>query len=287
MSELLADSPSVTVERVRTRRLKMLRTPEGVIGALLFTFAVGLAIVGPLVAPHPLDAPVGAPGEPPGHGFPLGTDYLGRDVLSRLLYGGLPVLWISAAITALTYLIGVGSGMIAALGRRWADSVLMRTVDLLLAFPPLLLILLLITAAGSGDLVLIVGSVLVLYPGVARIVRSATLEIATTGYIEAAFARGDRMPSLMVREVLPNIAPVILADLGVRFAFATALVAGVNFLGLGESPPAANWALMVAENNVVITSNSWAVLAPALMLLILTVSVNLLGDAYVRSRGRS
>ncbi|MBS1879167.1 MAG: ABC transporter permease [Actinobacteria bacterium] len=287
MSSATAETKVARPARPRRHRWEMLRAPEGVIGLVLLTFTVAVAVIGPIVAPHPLAQPVGPPGEPPGHGFPLGTDYLGRDVLSRVLYGGWPILWLSAVITLFTYVIGVLIGMVAALGRRLTDSVLMRFVDLLLAFPPLLLVLVLIASAGSSSTILIISIVLVLFPGLARIVRSATLEVSTAGYIEAAFARGERAPAVMWHEILPNIGPVILADLGVRFSFAIALVAGVNFLGLGESPPSANWALMVAENNVVITSNVWGVLAPAVMLMVLTVSINLLGDAYVRNRSKA
>jgi peptide/nickel transport system permease protein len=193
------------------------------------------------------------------------------------------VLWLSAATMALTYAIGGTIGMAAGLSQSWLDSALMRVVDLFLVFPPLLLLLLLITGAGTGEGILVLGIVAVLFPGVARIVRTATLETATTGYVEAAVGRGERTAAIMRREIFPNIVPVMLADFGVRFSAAIVLAASVNFLGLGAKPPTANWGLMVAENRLIIGSNLWAVLVPAAMLGLLTVSVNLLGDAYVRS----
>jgi ABC-type dipeptide/oligopeptide/nickel transport system permease subunit len=218
-------------------------------------------------------------------GAPLGTDFLGRDVLSRVLHGGWSVLRLSVVTTALTYLIGVSAGMLAGLSRSPADPLLMRTVDVLMSFPQLLLLLLLIAGAGTSEGILIFGLVLVLFPGVVRIVRTATLDVSTTGYVEAAVARGERTGAIMRREVLPNIAPVILADLGVRFSVAVILAASVNFLGLGAKPPAADWGLMVAENRAIVATNIWAVLVPAALLGALTISVNLLADAYVRSRG--
>jgi ABC-type dipeptide/oligopeptide/nickel transport system permease subunit len=254
---------------------------------VLLLFIVGLAVFGPLFAPHALDAPIGVPGAAPGHGAPLGTDVLGRDVLSRVLDGGIPVLRVSFITIVLTYLVGATIGMVAGLSRSIIDPLLMRTVDIFLTLPALLLMLLLIAGAGHSEGVLILAIVIVLFPGAARIVRTATMEVSTTGYIEAAIGRGERLPSLMWREVLPNIMPAVIADFGVRFSSAIVLAASVNFLGLGSSPPAANWGLMVAENRQIIGTNVWSVLVPAALLALLTISVNMLGDAYVRRRGHS
>src|SRR5205823_10328965 len=132
---------------------------------------------------------------------------------------------------------GVGVGMAAGLSRSLLDPILMRSVDVFLVFPPLMLLLLLIAGAGTGPWVLIIGLVLVLFPGVARLVRAATLEVSTTGYIESAVARGEATVAIMRREVLPNIAPAIVADLGVRLSGVIILAASVNFLGLAAKPP--------------------------------------------------
>jgi peptide/nickel transport system permease protein len=284
----LAEAP-VPARRpaVRPRWPRALRTPQGKVGLALLVLVVGVALIGPLVAPHSIAEPIGAPGSAPGSGAPLGTDYLGRDVLSRALHGGTSVLWVAFVTTALIYLVGVSVGMIAGLSRSLLDPILMRVVDVFLVFPPLMLLLLLFAGAGSGVGVLIVGIVLVLAPGVARLVRTATLEVSTNAYIEAAVARGERTFAIMRREVLPNIAPSIIADVGVRFAGVIILAASVNFLGLGNKPPAANWGLMIAENLQIVATNTWSVLAPAIVLALLTIAVNLLGDAYSRSLGRS
>jgi len=273
--------------RFQVRWPSFLRGRQGIAGLSILVVVLGIALIGPFVAPHSLAQPVGAPGGPPSSGTPLGTDYLGRDVLSRVLHGGVSVLELSVLTLALTYLIGGGIGMVAGLSRTLVDPMLMRTVDVVLVFPPLLLMLLLIAGAGNNFWILVIGVVLVLSPGVARIVRTATLEVSRTGYVEAAATRGERRPAIMRREILPNIMPAILADFGVRFSGAIILAASVNFLGLGAQPPAANWGLMVAENRPIIFTNIWAVVVPAALLALLTVSVNLLGDAYARSLGRS
>lgn len=285
------DATAATTRAMKTvargRRSRALGGVEGILGATILVAIVGIALLGPLFAPHPLDAPIGAPGAAPSSAAPLGTDALGRDVLSRVLHGGLPVLRVSFITIVLIYAIGGLVGMLAGLSRSLLDPLLMRTVDIFLSLPSLLLMLLLIAGAGQSEGVLIAAIVIVLFPGAARIIRTATLEVSTAGYIEAAIGRGERTWALMVREVLPNIGPTVVADLGVRFSSAIVLAASVNFLGLGSAPPAANWGLMVAENRNIITTNLWSVLAPAALLALLTISINMLGDAYVRHRGRS
>lgn len=282
----VAPTPAVGVSSRRSRKPLswLIGTREGIVGLVLMLVVVSVAVVGPFVAPHPLAQPVGVPGADPSSAALLGTDFLGRDVLSRVLYGGLPVIWLSLATICLTYVVGTTIGMIAGLSRSILDPIIMRVVDLFLAFPALLLLLVLLTGAGSSSVVLSVGIVLVLFPGVARLVRTATLKVSTTSYVEAAVARGEGRFAIMWRDVLPNIAQSMLADFGVRFGWAVTLTASVSFLGLGSRPPAANWGLMVAENRTIITDNIWSVLVPAVLLAALTVAVNLLGDAYIKER---
>jgi ABC-type dipeptide/oligopeptide/nickel transport system permease subunit len=272
---------------VRLRRPRFTHTLAGKIGLAVLVFVLGIALLGPLIAPHDIATPIGAPGTPPYGGAPLGTDYLGRDVLSRVLHGGLSVIWIGTAATLLAYAAGLTVGLIAGYRRALIDPILMRGVDVLLAFPAMLIMLLLVAGLGSHIWVLIVGVAMVQLSPIARIVRTATLEVSTRGYIEAAQARGERTPVILTREIVPNVAPVVLADFGIRFGFSIILIASVNYLSLGLSPPAADWGLMIAENQQYISLNVWSVLAPAIMLALLTISVNLIADAYVQSLGRS
>lgn len=286
---MTAQARTGNLVRARSWSLPALtKTRRGAIGLVLLGVVVAVALLGPLLAPHSVDEPVGPPGSGPIPGAPLGTDFLGRDVLSRVLYGGLSVLTVSVASVLLTYSLALTFGMVAGLTRRrWVDSVLMAAVEILIVLPPLLLLLVLISGVGTSATVMVVGVALVLFPGAARIIRAATLEVSTTGYIESATARGERLPAIMRREVLPNIMPVVLADGGVRFLGAIFLVASLNFLGVGSQPPSANWGLMISENRQVMQTNPMALLAPASMLALLTISVNLVADAYAHTLGRS
>lgn len=259
----------------------------GRVGLVLLVAVVLLAIVGPWLAPHSTTSPVGIPGEGPTSGFPLGFDFLGRDVLSRLLGGGRSTLLLAGAATAVTYLVGVTIGLVAGYSRSLADSLLMRTVDVFLSFPALLVMLLFVTAFGGGRGVLVAAAALVLFPGVARVVRTATLEVSTKAYVEAAVARGEGTAAILRREILPNILGPIIADLGIRFSWSIILIASVNYLGLGLKPPTSDWGLMVSENREIISGNPLALLAPAAILALLIIAVNLTADAYLRQRGRS
>jgi ABC-type dipeptide/oligopeptide/nickel transport system permease subunit len=217
----------------------------------------------------------------------LGTDFLGRDVFSRVLHGGHSVLLLGGAATALAYVVGVVIGLVAGYSRSVVDPILMRSMDVLLAFPALLVLLVLATGFGTHNWVLIVGVALVLIPAIARIMRTATLEASTRGYVDAALARGESTAAILRREILPNVTPVLLADFGIRFGYSVVIIASMNFLGLGQAPPAADWGLMISENRNYISLNEWSVLGPAIMLAMLTISVNITADAYVRSLGRS
>jgi peptide/nickel transport system permease protein len=270
-----------------TQRLRFLRRPSGAIGVSILLFVLLVALLGPVVAPHSPNQPIGAPLSGPSGAAPLGTDYLGRDVLSRLLFGGRSVLGLAAAATGLAYVLGLTIGLVAGYTRSLVDPVLMRSVDVLLAFPPLLFLLVLIAGAGSSVAVLIIGVAVIQAPQISRIVRTATLEVSVRGYVEAAVARGERAPAVMLREVLPNILGPVLVDAGLRFTYSILIIASVNFLGLGLQPPNSDWALMISENRAYISVNALAVVAPAAMIAILTIGVNLTGDAVARTLGRS
>jgi len=268
-------------------RFQFLRTRSGVIGVGLVLFIVAVALFGRYVAPHGPSESIGVPLTGPSGDNLLGTDSLGRDVFSRLLYGGGSVIALAAAATALAYLAGLTIGLIAGYSRSFVDPVLMRSVDVMLALPPLLFLLVLITGAGTSVAVLVIGVAAIQAPGISRIVRTATLEVSVRGYVEAAVARGERSLSVLTREVLPNILAPILVDAGLRFTYSILIIASVNFLGLGLQPPSPDWALMISENRQYISLNPAAALAPAAMIALLTIGINLTGDAIARSLGRS
>ena len=268
-------------------RFRFLRTPTGMIGLVLLVAVVGVALVGPLFAPHSPDAPVGVPLTVPAEGSPFGTDFLGRDVLSRALWGGRSVLALAGLATLLAYAGGIVVGLVAGYSRSLLDPLLMRAADVMLSFPAILFLLVLVTGAGTSKTVLVLGVAVVQLPLVARIIRAATLEQSVRGFVEAAVARGESTAAILRREILPNIVGPIMADAGLRFTYAIILVASVNFLGLGLQPPAAHWALIISENRNGLTLNPYVILVPAALIGLLTISVNLVGDSIARSLGIS
>jgi peptide/nickel transport system permease protein len=257
------------------------------VGLIGTCFMLLIAFVGPFFAPHSPTALLGAPFSGPSGEFPLGTDFLGRDVLSRVLYGGRTVVLLAGVATILGYVIGASIGMLAGYRGGGADATLMRVMDVLLAFPPILLLLVLAAGFGANPVALIVGIALIHIPGIARIIRAATQDASVRGYVEAATARGERTGGILFREILPNIWPSVAADAGPRFTVSILLVAAINFLGLGIRPPTADWALMISENRIGLTIQPLAIAVPAAMIAILTVSINLVADAFARSRGVS
>lgn len=273
--------------RPRHGRPRFLRSASGVIGLALAGVALIAIVFGPLLAPHGPSDIVGPPFAPPSGAYLLGTDFLGRDVLTRVLYGGRTVLLLGGSATLIAYVIGGAVGLICGYLRGGVDAVLMRAMDVLLAFPPLLFLLVLATGAGGGALPAVAGVAAVQVPGIARIIRAATLEVAGRGYVEAASIRGERTSYVLTREIMPNIASTIVADGGPRLTVSILAIASLTFLGVGVQPPTADWALMMTENRSGLTFQPWAVIAPALALAVLTVGVNLLADSVARSLSRS
>jgi ABC-type dipeptide/oligopeptide/nickel transport system permease subunit len=267
--------------------LRFARSGTGAVGALLLVTVVAIALFGPFVAPHSPDRPIGIPYEGTSAEAWLGTDFLGRDVLSRILWGGRSVIALAGLSVLLAYAGGLAIGLAAGYSRGHLDPVLMRSADVLLSFPALLFLLVLVTGLGSSRTVLVVGVALIQMPLVARIIRSATQTQAVRGFVEAAAARGERTSAILGRELLPNIVPTISADIGLRLTYAIILVASVNFLGLGLQPPDADWGLMVSENRSGLNLNPLAVLGPATMIALLTIAVNMVGDGVARQQGVS
>lgn len=265
---------------------RITETTTGKVGLLLLVIVVALAFLGGFVAPYSPYETVGIPGQAPGGAHVFGLDFIGRDVLSRILYGGRSTLVLAALSTLVTYVIGTAIGLFAGYKRTLIDAVLMRGVDILLSLPALLVILLLVTAFSSSPVVLVLATALVLLPGVARIVRSATMEVSTRSYVEAAVARGEGTWSILVHEVLPNIRGVIAADLGLRFSWSIILIASVNFLGIGIQPPTPDWGVMASENRVIVGSNPMGLVGPCLALALLVVAINLVSDTYTRQSDR-
>ncbi|MEV4870049.1 ABC transporter permease subunit [Streptomyces syringium] len=246
-----------------------------------------LALAGPLLAPHPLDRPVTAPYAEPGGQAALGGDQLGRDVLSRMLYGGSELIGSALVVALLVTAVATVLGCFAVL-RPTLGRLLERGADLAMLLPPVLGMMLLALAwPGGGRLAVIVAAVALGVPYAVRIVASAAAPVAACGFIEAATASGERLWYLALREILPNLRATVLALFGLRFVAAVYVIAMAGFLQLGPQPPEADWALMIRENAAGALLNPWVVLAPGAAIGLLAVSVNLAADALAPTAGRT
>jgi peptide/nickel transport system permease protein len=272
--------------RAGTVLLSVVRSRTGVIGLILMSITVGIAIFGPLFAPYSSTAILGIPFQAPSSSHLLGTDFLGRDVLSRVLDGGLTVLLVALLATALAYLVAVPAGMLAGFRRR-VDLVVTPLVDLVLSFPSIVFVLVLLAATGPILSVVVVGIAISHMPRITRIVRSATVDIVSLEYIEAAIARGESAWSIVRRDVLPNIATPLLTDVGLRFTFSILLYSSLAYLGLGRQPPAADWGGIINENQLALTYRPLICLVPALLIALMAVGGSLVADALARTIGRS
>lgn len=288
MSVPIATSPARLRLRLRSDgRLRFLRFRGAQVGLAITLLVVAVALLGPLFAPELPTTIVGAPVAKPSSAHLLGTDFLGRDGLSRVLYGGRSLLGLSLLATLVAYAIGLPAGLLAGYSRSSIDPILMRSVDVLLAFPPLLFLLVVATGTKSSVAATVIATGIISAPGLTRIIRSAVLDVSVRSYVEAAIARGERTPAILRREILPNILGVVMADAGLRFTNSILLIASLNFLGLGLQPPHADWALMIAENRAGLSLQPWIVVVPAVLIAAITVAVNLISDAIARSLGAS
>ena len=258
------------------------RTRRGIAGLALLAPVVLLAFLGPLVAPHSATAFLSQPFAPPSSSFLLGTDVLGRDVLSRLMTGGWRLLLMASAATAIGVIVGAGIGVSAAYYRRSTDAILMRGVDLVLAFPQLVFALLLVSVIGPKTWLIILAVGISHVPQVARVIRSASLDLTERDFVKAAQLL--RLPSRQVitGEILPNLVTPLMVETGLRLTFSIILMAGLSFIGLGVQPPAADWGVMINENRLGLAANPWCVIAPAFVILLLTVGTNTFTDAIGR-----
>jgi peptide/nickel transport system permease protein len=258
------------------------RTPRGAVGLGLACAVVLLAIIGPFVSPNSPDALLTLTFAKPSGQFPLGSDYLGRDVLSRVLNGGWVLLLMAALATALGVVAGAAAGISAAYLRGRSDGLIMRTVDVILAFPQLVFALLLVSVLGPRLWLIVLAVGLSHAPQVARVIRSATLDISERDYVKVAELQGMRPRKIMTSEVLPNLVSPLTVETGLRLTYSIVIMAGLSFLGFGQQAPAANWGLMINENLTGLPLNPWAVIVPAALIALLTIGTNTFTDAFAR-----
>ncbi|MFD9735280.1 ABC transporter permease [Umezawaea sp. NPDC059074] len=253
------------------------------VGWTVVALVVLAILVGPELAPHTATAPVAPPYSPPGVGGPLGTDHLGRDVFSRLLHGGRPMLLTSVVAALVGSGIGVLAGLFTALATPGRSRFVLRPLDVLAAVPPILVLLLVLTALPDRT-GLVLAVALSGVPLSARVTRAAAEQVVGRAHVEVAVARGESWAWLLGREVLPLVAGTVLADLGLRFVTAVYLVAAAGFLGLSTS--ASDWGLLIVEALPGAALQPWALLAPVLGIALVAVTANLGSDGLAQ-RSRS
>lgn len=265
---------------VARRALRYGRTRLGV---ALTAAIVLVALAGPLAAPHSPSEFVGSPFAGPTASAPLGTDYLGQDVLSRVLWGGRSVLWMSFAATTLGVVLGVAIGLVAGYSRNLLDDALMRPLEIVQGFPNLVLVLLFVSLLGPSSWLIIVLVAAAWTPGVARVTRGITVNIVGAPFVEAAEVIGLPRRRILFREILPNLTTPLLVEYGLRMTWSIAVMAGISFLGFGVQPPNADWGLMLNENRNGLVIQPWAVLVPVFCIGVFTVGTNLLAEGFART----
>ncbi|MFT3874155.1 MAG: ABC transporter permease [Nocardioides sp.] len=256
----------------------------GQAGLVMVVFMVLLVFLGPLLAPYsPTETAVGPAATGPSGQHLLGTDALGRDVLSRVLDGGRSLIILPLLAVTISYLVGSILGIAGAYYGGRVDTVIARLFDILLTFPPLLLVLVVVAGLGSSSVVIVLTVAAVFAPRAGRVCRGAAQVVCLQDYVVAAQARGERDSSVMLHEVLPNIAAPMLSDYALRITYAIVFVATLNFLGLGAQPPNPDWGLMIAENRQILPVAPLSVLAPAAAIAVLGVGLNLVAETLARS----
>lgn len=269
-------------------RLDLAKSPiTARFGLLVILIYVLVALFAPFIAPYGEAEVFPIPYAPWSSEFVFGTDQIGRDIFSRLIYGARNTVGIAVATTALAFIIGGVLGLAAAIARGWLDQLLSRTVDVLMAIPSLIFALVLLSIFGSTVTNLIIIIAVLDSTRVFRLTRAVSINVVVMDYVEAARLRGEGLIWIMRREILPNIMPPLIAEFGLRFCFVFLTIAALSFLGVGIQPPTADWGSMVRENASLIQFAQYDLkagltpLLPAAAIAILTVAVNFVVDWFL------
>jgi peptide/nickel transport system permease protein len=254
------------------------KSPVAVVGLVIIVFWILVAIFAPLLAPYPPTAQLGGKYQPPTPEFTLGTDEVGRDNLSRLIYGSRTILILAPISVLCSVAVGTLLGLLGGYFGGIVDEIVMRILDAIMAFPTILLYLIIIAAIGPSAVNVVIAITFVGAPGVARLVRSLTLDIRTREYIRAAETRGENPFYIMFVEILPNARGPIIIDSMLRVGYAIFAIGTLGFLGLGLPQPTPDWGGMISEARKAIWTNPLGVLWPALAISSLVVALNLFAD---------
>jgi peptide/nickel transport system permease protein len=261
------------------RRLK--HHPLAITGIAIFAFFLLMAFIGPYVAPYESHAQnIAQRLKSPSFQHLFGTDQYGRDIFSRVLVGSRGIFVLGGTGTILAGLLGISLGLFSGyIGGLW-DEILMRILDIFLAFPPLLLALVILATVGPSLISLIMVVTILYVPMLARVTRSMVLDLKTKEFVEAAVTRGEGSGYILFREILPNAVAPLLVELSMRFSYAIFLVASLGFLGLGVQPPSPDWGLQINEARAYFSTAPWMLLFPAMAISLLVVATNLMTDGF-------
>ncbi|RWP36027.1 ABC transporter permease [Mesorhizobium sp.] len=279
----------VAVSRQRRTRASRVKTAlkkapfSAWFGIVVILGYVFVALLAPWIAPYGETQVFSEAFAPWSQEFIVGTDQLGRDVLTRLIYGARNTVGIALATTLLSFAVGVTLGLLAAMYRGWPDQILSRAVDVLMSIPSLIFALVLLSIFGSSVTSLILIIALLDSTRVFRLARAVGLNVAVMEYVEAAQLRGEGPRWILTKEILPNVLPPLIAEFGLRFCFVFLTIAALSFLGVGIQPPTADWGSMVRENATLITYGDITPLLPAGAIALLTVSVNFVVDWFLHT----
>jgi len=248
------------------------------LGIVIIAIFIVIALFAPWLAPYGEAETVGDTWAPASAQFWLGTDNIGRDMLSRLMYGARMTIGVAILTTILSFLIGTTAGLFASIGGPIVDQVMSRFVDIMLSIPQLVFALIILSMFGSSIPTLVLTIAILDSTRVFRLARAVSMNIVVLEYVEAARLRGEGNWYIMRREILPNMLPPMISEFGLRFCFNFLFVAGLSFLGLGIQPPFADWGGMVRESGRAISFGLAAPLWPAMMIALMTIGVNLVVD---------
>ncbi len=247
---------------------------------IIFTY-IFVALFAPVIAPYGESEIIGQQFELAEKAPPFGTDHLGRDMFTRLIYGARNTVGIALVTTVFAFMLGGTLGILAATLGGWMDQLVSRTVDVLMAIPALIFAMLLLTIFGTSvvNLIIIIG--VLDSTRVFRIARAVSVNVAVMDFIESARLRGEGLGWITLREILPNIMPPLVAEFGLRFCFVFLTISALSFLGLGIQPPTADWGSMVRDTSTLITYGELVPLLPAAAIAILTIGVNFVVDWFL------
>lgn len=263
--------------RQRIRRIPI----PALIGLVIIAINVAVAVTAPLIAPFGQSEIAGLPYNPPDGTFLLGTDALGRDMLSRIIYGARNTIGIALVTTMLSFLLGAGAGFAAATAGGWTDQVLSRTVDVMISIPKLIFALMILSILGASVPTMIVTIAVLDSTRIFRLSRSLAINVSVLDFVEVARLRGENTFWIVRKEILPSVTAPLLAEFGLRFTFVFLFISSLGFLGLGIQPPAADWGSMVKDNSTLITFGSLIALVPAAAIAVLALAVNFVVDWVV------